>query len=292
MRILSRRCAPFLMALALVGCSRRDTGEAEAKIGADTTLAFAALDKTGSDSMAAGSGPGSKGAFDGFYVEEKYYGALKKNRSIFATKFPNGTLYLQIRGDSVVMDYSNHEGGSGAIIVDSGSGPLKAPGHGTMGAGPVTVRRLDSSTIEAWENGAEAPSRFLKMPAGTGTIESVYSALFLDGEYRCADLPLCGEQVVIAGNVVTGLKGKTGFRIVMDWLDNMPQMDYLEFTGTDSTRMAYKVTEGGLELFGIDLPTACKSMEDYDCPLTEAKPGKRLLWLSRVQARSGKPAAL
>ena len=97
---------------------------------------------------------------------------------------------------------------------------------------------------------------------------------------------------MIAGNAVTGLKGKTSLRIVMDWLDNMPQMDYLEFAGADSSRMAYKVTEAGLELFGIDLPAACESMEDYDCPLTEAKPGKRLLWLSRAPARSAGPAAL
>jgi hypothetical protein len=261
-----------IVAALLIGCGRRDSGEAEARIGADTTLAF-----------------------DGFYVEEKYYGELQAKRSIFAAKFPNGTLYLQIHGDSVVMDYSNHEGGSGVLIVDSGSGPhsepLKSPGHGTMGAGPVVVRRIDSSVIEAWENGADAPSRFLKMPASTQTIESVYSALLLDGEYRCADKRLCEERVVIAGNAVTGLKGKTSMRIVMDWLDNMPQMDYLEFAGPDSTRMAYKVTEGGLELFGIDLPAACKSMEDYDCPLTEAKPGKRLLWLSRAQIRSAGAAA-
>lgn len=256
-----------LLAAVLFGCGRRDSGEAEAGIGA-------------------------AGAFDGFYVEEKYYGALRANRSIFATRFPNGTLYLQIHGDSVVMDYSNHEGGSGALIVDSGSGPLKSPGHGTMGAGPVTVRRIDGSTIEGWENGADAPSRFLKMPSGMRTIEGVYSALLLDGEYRCADKPLCGERVVISGNAVAGLKGMTGFRIVMDWLDNMPQMDYLEFAGTDSTRMAYKVTQAGLELFAIDLPAACESLEDYDCPLTEAKPGKRLLRLSRIQTRSGGSAAL
>lgn len=281
----------FLSAMVF-GCGRRDSGEAEARIGADTTLAFAAIDRTGADSAAGRAGSGAAGAFDGFYVEEKYYRGLQANRSVFATKFPNGTLYLQIRGDSAVMDYSNHEGGSGVVIVDSGSGPLKAPGHGTMGAGPVAVRRLDSSTIEGWENGADAPSRFLKMPAGIGTIEGVYSAMLLDGEYRCADKPLCEERVVISGNAVTGLKGRTGLRIVMDWMDNMPQMDYLEFSGPDSTRMAYKVTEAGLELFGIDLPSACESMEDYDCPLTEAKPGKRLLWLSRVQARAGGSAAL
>lgn len=278
---------PILAAALLIGCGRRDSGEAEARIGADTTLTFAALDRTGSDSAAAGrGGSGAEGAFDGFYVEERYYGELKAKRSIFATRFPNGTLYLRIRGDSVVMDYSNHEGGSGALIVDSGSGPLKSPGQGTMGAGPVAVRRVDSAVIEAWENGADAPARFLKMPAATPTIESVYSALLLDGEYRCADKALCEERVAIAGSTVTGLKGKSSLRIVMDWLDNMPQMDYLEFAGADTSRMAYKVTEAGLELFGIDLPAACGSMEDYDCPLTEAKPGKRLLWLSRAPARS------
>ena len=138
---------PILAAAVIIGCGRRDSGEAEARIGADTTLAFAALDKTGSDSAASGhGGSGAAGAFDGFYVEERYYGEVKAKRSVFAAKFPNGTLYLQIRGDSVVMDYSNHEGGSGVLIVDSGSGPpgpLKAPGHGTMGAGPVVVRRID-----------------------------------------------------------------------------------------------------------------------------------------------------
>jgi hypothetical protein len=259
MRTLFARCAPFIAAAALIGCGRKDSGEAKAKPGTDSTPVW-----------------------DGFYVEEKYYGDLGKNRSIFATPFPNGTLYLQIHGDSVVMDYGNHEGGSGALIVDSGSGPLKAPGHGAMGGGPVTVRRIDSSSIEAWENGVDAPSRFLKMPAATQTIEGVYSALLLDGEYRCSDELLCEERVVIAGKAVTGLKGKTSLRIVMDWLDNMPQMDYLEFAGADSSRMAYKVTEGGLELFGIDLPKACKSLEDYDCPLTEARPGKRILSLSRA----------
>jgi hypothetical protein len=283
MRALFARCAPMLSAVLLIGCGRRDSGEAEARIGADTTLASAALDRTGWDSAAAGRvGSGAAGGFDGFYVEEKYYRELRANRSVFSTKFPNGTLYLQIRGDSVVMDYSNHEGGSGALIVDSGSGPLKAPGRGTMGGGPVAVRRLDDSTLEGWENGADAPARFLKMPSGTQTIESVYSALLLDGAYRCADKPLCGEKVVFSGNAVTGLTGKTGLRIVMDWMDNMPQMDYLEFTGADSARMAYKVSEAGLELFAIDLPAACKSLDDYDCPLTEAKPGKRLLWLSRA----------
>jgi hypothetical protein len=125
------------------------------------------------------------------------------------------------------------------------------------------------------------------MPAAWRTIESVYSGLFLDGEYLCAEKPLCGERVVIDNGAVTGLKGKTRLKIVMDWLDNMPQMDYLEFAGEDTTRMAYAVSKAGLELFGIELPAACKSMEDYDCPLTETKRGRRLLWLSRVKPRSG-----
>lgn len=243
-------------------------------------------DKTAPDSAAlAKNARGAMGGLDGFYVEEKYLRELKKNQSIFATKFPAGTLYLQIRGDSVVMDYSNHEGGGGDLIVDSGSGPLKSPGKGTLGGGPVVVRRLGDSVIEAWENGADGAFRFLKMPAERQTIESVYSGLFLDGEYVCAEKQLCEERVVIDNGAVTGLKGKTRLRIVMDWLDNMPQMDYLEFAGEDSTRMAYTLSQAGLELFAIDLPAACKSMEDYDCPLTEAKRGKRLLWLSRVKPR-------
>ncbi|MEO6098516.1 MAG: hypothetical protein ABIW76_23735, partial [Fibrobacteria bacterium] len=210
------------------------------------------------------------------------------SRSIFKTPFPNGTVYLQIHGDSVVMDYSNHEGGNGRLLVDSRTGPLARPEEGQLGGGSIVFRPQGGSLALAWETGMDSAVEFIKLPKSIPTIERLYGRLLLDGVYRCAGEARCLDTVVISGDSLRGLKGGTrGISLAIDWLDNMPQMDFMELTGSDTVSWAYTVSVDGLEFFAIDLPKACKSLEDYDCPLTDAKPGKKLLGLIRI---GGAPA--
>jgi hypothetical protein len=257
------------IAVVLSACGKK--GDAER--GAEGTAGEA---KAAGDSAARTGPPGH--AFDGFYIHRGYLDSLKSSRSIFKTRFPHGTVYLQIHGDSVVMDYGNHEGGNGRLRVDSGSGPLSRPAEGQMGGGDVVFRPQGGASVLAWETGTDSAVEFIKLSKPIRTINQLYGRLLLDGVYRWA-----GDTVVISGDSIRGLKG--GLRrisLAIDWLDNMPQMDFMKVAGADTVSWAYTVSADKLEFFAIDLPKACKSLDDYDCPLTDAKPGKRLLELIRI----------
>ncbi|MEO6098453.1 MAG: hypothetical protein ABIW76_23400, partial [Fibrobacteria bacterium] len=118
----------LVLSLALSACGKKDDADrgpgrasGERKAVGDSPMVHAAMDSLnpGSAASAEKSATSAGHAFDGFYIHRSYLGALKASRSIFKTPFPNGTVYLQIHGDSVVMDYSNHEGGNGRLLVDS-----------------------------------------------------------------------------------------------------------------------------------------------------------------------------
>lgn len=223
-------------------------------------------------------------AFDGLYIHRAYFEGLKSSRSIFKTPFPNGTVYLQIHGDSVVMDYNNHEGGSGLLRVDSGTGPLPRPAEGRMGGGSVVFRPQGRSSALAWEPGTDSAAEFIRLPKPIRTIGQLYGRLLLDGAYRCVgEGPCLDDTVVVSGDSLIGLKGGTR-RIspAIDWLDNMPQMDFVDVTGPDTASWAYAVAPDRLEFFAIDLPPECKSMDDYECALVDAKRGGKLLELIRI----------
>jgi hypothetical protein len=61
-------------------------------------------------------------------------------------------------------------------------------------------------------------------------------------------------------------------------------MDYLTLARADSSfQVAYRARRDGLELFEIDLPKECESFRDQECPLADAKRGKRILALERIR---------
>ncbi|GEM_PF-4717353 len=287
---------PIVVSVAVVavfafyGCGKKSDGNRQVRIGEDFSLAYAVVDSLapgGNDTLGGnGSGAGGKAsahAYDGFYVNRKYHDGLMANLSIFATPFPSGSVSLQVHGDSVVMDYNNHEGGSGILLIDSGSWQPKGAHHEQMGSGPIVFRMLTDSTAQAWESGSDSSAEFLKSPPSVRNIEDFYASLFWNGSYRCVGEGVCRDTVVISGDTVTGLlRDRNRMRVMMDWMDNMPQMDYVVFSGPDSSRFAYAVSKTGLELFEIALPEKCKSINDYDCPLTESKRGRKVLELIRL----------
>jgi hypothetical protein len=282
------RLGACLLAIAILLSACGKKGGAERGAGGTAGKAKAAGDST----AAATAPPGH--AFDGFYIHRGYLDGLKTSRSIFKTRFPHGTVYLQIHGDSVVMDYSNHEGGNGRLRVDSGSGPMSRPAEGQMGGGEIVFRPQGGASALAWETGTDSAIEFIRLPKPIRTINQLYGRLLLDGVYRCVaeagkvGQGRCLDTVVISGDSLRGLKG--GLRRLgpaIDWLDNMPQMDFMEMAGADTASWAYTVSADKLEFFAIDLPKACKSLDDYDCPLTEAKPGSKVLELIRI---GGAPA--
>lgn len=145
-------------------------------------------------------------AMDGFYVNKEYLEGLRKGLTIFGTPFPVRSLYLQIHGDSVELDFNNHEG-------------------------------------------------------------------------------LMADLVVIEGDTIRGMMGNSiHMQIAIDWLDNQPQMDYLTLARADrSFQVAYRVQSDKLELFEIDFPGNCKSFRYQECPLSDAKRGRKILVLERMR---------
>ncbi|MDB5106434.1 MAG: hypothetical protein JWP91_4123 [Fibrobacteres bacterium] len=224
--------------------------------------------------------------FDGFYLDRTYYQGLKRSLSIFATKFPSGSVYLQIHGSAIVTDYNNHEGGAAILKAAPDSAALKDPGSDTSVSAPfIAVRAVNDSVLEAWEAGKDAGAEFLKMGEGIGTIYDVYGGLILDGVYACTEKGACRDTVVIKGDSIEGLPaGKRKLDLAIDWLDNMPQMDFFDLAAPgDSLRFAFKASKDRLDLFDIILPKDCKSFQDYDCPLVDAKRGRKVLALKRIQ---------
>jgi hypothetical protein len=258
--------------------------------GADTSMAYSAMDTlnpaSGGSPQSAATSAGH--AFDGFYIHRAYLDGLKSSRSIYKTPFPNGSLYLQIHGDSVTLDYNNHEGGGGMLRVDTGTGLLPRPAEGNMGNGFISFRPGRGTIVQAWESGTDFSAEYRELPKSIRNIEELYSKLLLEGVYRCVGEGVCADTAILAGDSLAGLRGGTRrIRLTYDWMDNMPQMDYLDLLGSDTASWAFTVSADKLEFFAIDLPKECKSLEDYDCPLVDAKPGRKVFELIRV---GGAPA--
>jgi hypothetical protein len=228
-------CAFLVLAILFSACGKKtdaDRGAEDADRGSGASA--------GKAEAASSTG---RHACDGFYIHKAYLDSLKSSRSIFKTRFPNGTVSLQIHGDSVVMDFSNHEGGTGRLRVDSGTGPLSRPEAGQMGGGDLVFRPQGGALALAWQTGTDSAVEFIKLPRSIRTIRQLYGRLLLDGVYRCVGEGLCTDTVFISGDSLTGLKGGTRrIRPAIDWLDNMPQMDFLDLTGPDTVSWAYAVS--------------------------------------------------
>jgi hypothetical protein len=275
--------------LALAGCGK-DKKPVKLDAGyADTSLTRVAADSSGLSGGAPAAGASAGHDYDGFYVNRDYLEALKRSRSVFAAKFPPGSVYLQVTGTAVVLDFSNHEGGNGVLEPQSGSGPLKNAGKGALGNGTIPFRKINDTLFQAWESGTDAPAEFRKLPPDIKTIQDLYGALFLNGTYLCANASRCDDTVVVKGDSLIGWKGVTGLaegrrhlRLVIDWMDNMPQLDYFDLTGPEASSLAWVSSKGKLELFEIALPADCASLEDHDCELTGSKLGAKVAELKRI----------
>lgn len=223
---------------------------------------------------------------DGFYISKEYLEGLKHNHSIFSTKFPARSVSLRVRGDSVELDFSNHEGLTAALKPMRDSGLIKDPA-GADRPDAVALGRIKDSLYLAWESGSAFSTEFIRMDAGIETIYDLYHTLLLDGTYRCGDIRMCRDTVVLAGDSIYGLMGRNHhLQVAIDWLDNMPQMDYFVLSNADSSfYLAYQASGDKLELFEIALPKSCKSFRDYECPLADATRRKKVLELRKLPAK-------
>lgn len=266
------------IAAALSACERKtDKDPSVGKIDPDTRAASIGAGTRGASAAAPGK-------MDGFYVNRDYLEGLRKGLTIFGTPFPVRSLYLQIHGDSVELDFNNHEGVMADLKPLQDSNLVKHPVREDLPPA-VAVGRVKDSLFMAWETGSSSPSWFVKMGGGIRTIHELYHSLLLDGTYLCRDPRLCRDSVVIKGDTIHGLMGPSlHMQIAIDWLDNLPQMDYLTFARADSSfQVAYRAHRDKVELFEIDLPGECESFRDQECPLADAKRGKRILTLERAR---------
>jgi hypothetical protein len=266
------------IAALLFACERKsDKDPSAGESGRETRAASIGAAAQG----ASGAKPGT---MDGFYVNRDYLEGLRKNLTIFGTSFPVRSLYLQIHGDSVELDFNNHEGLMADLKPLEDSNLVKHPVREDLPPA-VALGQVKDSLFMAWETGSSAPSWFVKMDGGVRTIYDLYHSLLLNGTYLCRDPRLCRDSVVIRGDTVHGLMGPSlQMRLAIDWLDNLPQMDYLTLARADSSfQVAYRAHRDGLELFEIVLPKECESFRDQECPLADAKRGKRILALERIR---------
>jgi hypothetical protein len=275
-----------------IGCGKKHGNEAsQARIGPDTASASRGDDSLQTEERAE---PAKRGAavshgLDGFYVNKEYLEGLIRNRSIFATRFPARSVYLQVHGDSAELDFSNHEGLMAGLRPLGDSGLVKDPA-GEDRPAAVALGRIKDSLYLAWESGSAFAAEFIRMGGGINTIYALYHSLLLDGKYLCGDARMCRDTVTLAGDSIFGLMGRNHhIQVAIDWLDNLPQMDYFVLSNADSSfHLAYQSSGEKLELFEIALPQGCRSFRDYECPLADATRRKKVLELHRI---AGKNAA-
>jgi hypothetical protein len=260
----------WLLAFALLtACGKRDE--------APGAGAASPPDSTRADSAASDTAIAKLRMEDGFYVHKDYFENLIRNQSIFGTKFPAGTLSLHFRNDSAFFNYANHDGGGSPVAVLEKEGPVADSSR------CYVVKRNDS-LITAWERSAGKFMSFLRKPSPRGQIGDLYESLLLNGKYRCRESDPCDEAVIIRGDSLRGIN-HAAFRLAYtsDWADNMPQMDYFILENRDHTLYyAYRIFDDLLSLYAIELPAACKSMRDYQCPLSEAKIGDKLFEMEKI----------
>ncbi len=228
-----------------------------------------------SSGMSGGSQRMLDTSMNGGYVNRAYLESLLRNKSIFGTNFPKGAVFLSIRNDTTYFDDNNHDGFSASCFV------LNEEKRISDSSQCYLVREKDSG-LALWERWDPEFVRFER--TGSPRIEDLYAKYLIAGRYICKDSDYCSDTVTLTGDSSFGINRRNlAFKYVIDWADNMPQMDYVVLKGGDtSIWYAYAVHENAMDFFKIDISDSCLNYDDNDCPMYEAKRGKRLFEMKKI----------
>jgi hypothetical protein len=265
----------------LIHCGKNDSGAAQ---GGDSTATVGpkVAKSIGGKRRHFGDSARDSVGTEGFYVNYFYWNALRANRSLYGTKYPKGTLYLNVKGENVGLSFGNHEGGWAVLKVLKDTSKFEEPEEGSRST--CFLFRSDDTLYWAWEQWSRRFIPFLRLGKDVKSIDDAYGKILFDGRYACSGNLPCGDSLKVHSDSVMGMKkGELHLWYAKDWIDPNPAMDVMVLRNADTVMyFSYAVGDSGIELFSLLPAAGCSSFSDENCHFADGRKGLKAGDLRRL----------